>query len=47
MTTKVSENLVLYKFGNCMYTWAIYRYVNHVSLRTTAIRHTESYFPAE
>jgi len=44
---KVSENLVSYKFGNCIYTWAIYRSVNQISLITTAIKQTKSYLPAE
>jgi hypothetical protein len=44
---KVSENLVPYKFGNCIYTRAIYRSVNQISLRTTAIKQAESYLPAE
>ena len=44
---KVSENLVPYKFGKCIHTWAIYRPVNQISLRTTAMKQTESHLPAE
>jgi hypothetical protein len=44
---KVSKNFVPHKFGNCIYTWAIYRSVNQISLITTAIKQAESYLPAE